>query len=330
MSPRRLLAALAVISALLVPAAVAWACNPQPNLGTDQRSYTPGEAMTVSGSWFRANEPVTIATSPSGPSRDTRATSAGTFQEGFAAPRDPGSYVVTASHPGGAPARTTFTVTSPSSTGGNPRPEFVEPTIERSPAGVTIVRPPVETGGPGDSRSDSRPQPARAARGGSAEQPTTIFLQPQPAPARTTGGGSVGGGSGGGGGFDGGGSSGGGSGGDTGSGGAASGSENGVIRVPAGRSVFVDSLAPADRRAGGAGRATTTAAGQGPSERAATGDLWGGFRSGKAPSLIAGGSAEDDSGPGASIGLALLGLGLVGLLSALAVAEARRRRALAG
>jgi hypothetical protein len=160
-------------------------------------------------------------------------------------------------------------------------------------------------------------------------------FQSAPAPApRTTGGGSFAGSSGG---SDGGGGSGssGSGGGTNGDGGAASGREDGgVTRVPAGRSVFVGSLAPADRRAGGAGRTTTAAeqpAGRGgPSERAATGDLWGGFRSGKTPSLVPGDGSADDGGSGASIGLGLLGLGLVGLLSALAVAQVRRRRALAG
>ena len=337
-SPRRLAVVLAVLAAVLVPAAVAWACNPQPEVGTDKFTYRQGEQMTVTGRYFRGNAAISITSDPAGVSGGATSTSAGTFRTRLAAPSQPGSYTLKARANNGIAARTTFTVAEPSSTGGGGNaPRFSEPTIERSPAGVTIVRreatgvPREATGDSGGSRRDPRPQPARS---GSGEQPTTVVLQSAPAPgARTSGGGSLGGSSGGGSGFDGGGSSGGGSGGDSGAGGAASGTENGVLRAPASR-VFVDSLAPADRRAGGAGRATTTAAdgaaGRGPSERAATGDLWGGFRSGKAPSLIAGGSADDGSGPGASIGLALLGLGLVGLLSALAVAEARRRRALAG
>lgn len=323
MSPARLAVVLTVIAAMLVPAAVAWACNPQGDVRTDQQSYRPGEDMTVSGSWFSSNTNITITTDPPGVSAGTTSTSAGTFRTTVAAPSEPGSYALMASD-GRAPARTTFTVAERTQPSGG-TPTFGEPTIDRSPAGV-VTRVGQPTGSSGGSDPGPRPQPARA---GSSE-PTTIVLRPAPAPAaRTTGGG---GSLGGGGGFDGGGgSSGGGSGGgESGAGGAASGTESGVIRVPAGRSVFVDSLAPADRRAGGAGRATTTAAGRGPSERAATGDLWGGFRSGKAPSLLDAGGSADDSGPGASIGLALLGLGLVGLLSALAVAEARRRRALAG
>lgn len=333
MSPRRLLAVLAAISALLVPAAVAWACNPQGDVRPDKLSYAPGEQMTVMGSYFAPNKTITLTRDPGGPADSTKSTSAGTFQTQFEAPSEPGSYTLLASD-GRAPARTTFRVASPSSTqpppttNNPPRFEFAEPVIERSrPGSPTPAQP---QGDPRGVPSDPRPQPG----GGGSSEPTTVIFQSAPAPGpRTTGGGSVGGGAGGGGFDGGGGSAGGGSGGGTGGNGGATSGENGVIRVPAARTVFVDSLAPADRRAGGAGRATTTAAdpaaGRQPSERAATGDLWGGFRSGKAPALLPDGSA-DDGGPGASIGLALLGLGLVGLLSALAVAEARRRRALAG
>jgi hypothetical protein len=335
------------MAALLVPAAVAWACNPQPRVGTDKLSYKPGDRMNVSGSFFSPRATIRISTEPSGPSGTETATQAGTFQRTFNAPDDPGSYTLLASANGGTAARTTFEVVSPSSTqppsgGTNNPPRYSEPRIQSSPAGTTTRSP-----AGSDERSSQPinvfviPQPARArttgggtTRGGgsSAGGSSGGFQGGEAARTRTTGGGSSAGGSGGG--SDGGSGSGGSGGGNSGDGGAASGSERGVILDAAGRPVFVDSLAPADRRAGGAGRTTTAAdgsAGQGPSERAATGDLWSGFRSGKAPSLLdAGDGSPDDGGSGASIGLALLGLGLVGLLSALAVAEVRRRRALAG
>lgn len=346
MSPRRLLAVLAAVSAMLVPAAVAWACNPSPSMKTDKLSYEKGETMTVSGRYFSTakSNAVTLTTDPAGaaggpvPVRKT-----GTFRTKMAVPNRAGSYTLLATSSNGSPAaRTTFEVASPTPAEAPPQEnapmEFNEPGVERSPAGVTVIRriprgtdtPP--TGSP--DRSDER-SPAPPADRGSSRQPPRVFYQAAPAPART-GGGSVAGATGGG--FDGGGGSGSApGGGNGGGGGTASGSEDGVIRDLTGRTVFVDSLAPADRRAGraGDGGRTTTAAQEpagrgGPSERAATGDLWGGFRSGKAPSLVAGEGSPDEGGPGASIGLGLLGLGLVGLLSALAVAEVRRRRALAG
>ncbi len=359
MSPRRLLAVLAVLSALLVPAAVAWACNPSPSVKTDKLSYKEGETMTVSGRYFSTKETstkqknaVTLTTDPAGASAGpVTVRRTGTFRTKMATPNRPGSYTLLATSSNGSPAaRTTFEVASPATAQPTPAKsisrEFNVPSVEKAPpagagekapAGVTVVVPKGTTPGSPDGSGEPNRAAPQSARGGSAQQPARVFYQSAPASARTAGGGSVAGGTGGG--FDGGGGSGSGSGGGNGGGGGtASGSEDGVIRDLAGRTVFVDSLAPADRRAGRAGDAgrTTTAAQQpagrgGPSERAATGDLWGGFRSGKAPSLVEGdGSADDEGGPGASIGLGLLGLGLVGLLSALAVAEVRRRRALAG
>ncbi|MBA3421768.1 MAG: hypothetical protein H0U12_07735 [Thermoleophilaceae bacterium] len=353
-SPRRLVVVLTVMAALLVPAAVAWACNPSPGMKTDKLSYEKGETMIVSGHYFSTKDKnaVTLRTDPAGAAGGPVAVrKTGTFRTQMAAPNRPGSYTLLATSSNGSPsARTTFEVASPSSTeppsGGTNNPQrFREPSIQSSPAGTTTRSP-----AGSDERSSQPinvfviPQPARARTTGGGTTGTTRgggssaggssggFQGGEAARTRTTGGGSSAGGSGGG--SDGGSGSGGSGGGNSGDGGAASGSERGVILDAAGRPVFVDSLAPADRRAGGAGRTTTAAdgsAGQGPSERAATGDLWSGFRSGKAPSLLdAGDGSPDDGGSGASIGLALLGLGLVGLLSALAVAEVRRRRALAG
>jgi hypothetical protein len=68
----------------------------------------------------------------------------------------------------------------------------------------------------------------------------------------------------------------------------------------------------------------------------ATGDLWSAFRGRKAPAAPSGGIAGDltadasGQGPQLAIGAGLLGLGLVALLGAFAVAETRRRRAPAG
>jgi Ca2+-binding RTX toxin-like protein len=117
MSPRRLLAVLAAISALLVPAAVAWACNPLPVVETDELSYGPGDQMTISGSFFSSsgNPTVTISTDPAGASATgVPVTSAGTFQTTLDAPDQPGAYTLVATSSGTAlAARTTFEVNTP-------------------------------------------------------------------------------------------------------------------------------------------------------------------------------------------------------------------------
>jgi hypothetical protein len=66
--------------------------------------------------------------------------------------------------------------------------------------------------------------------------------------------------------------------------------------------------------------------------RAATGDLWSGFRSGTRPSLGTG-SADNPGSPGVpnlAIGVGLMSAGLVALAGGFGVAEVRRRRAPAG
>jgi len=91
-----------------------------------------------------------------------------------------------------------------------------------------------------------------------------------------------------------------------------------------GQQVFAGSAAPKAKKASG------SKAGSGsPSERSAVGDAWSGFSSG---SFATGGSetpaaslAED--GSGSPLGMAILGLGLVGILGTLlALAVPARRR----
>ncbi len=113
-SPRRLLALLATISALLVPAAVAWACTPQATVGADKLSYAPGEQMTVEGRDFRSNATITITSDPPGLSARTTSTSVGTFSVQLGAPEEPGVYVLVATSSDGAGlARTAFEVSAP-------------------------------------------------------------------------------------------------------------------------------------------------------------------------------------------------------------------------
>ena len=111
LSPRHLLAVLATLSVLLVPAAVAWACTPQAYVVTDKLSYGPGEQMTVKGDRFRSNATISITSDPPGLSTTTTSTSVGTFSVQLDAPGKPGSYVLVAtSSEGEGLARTAFEV----------------------------------------------------------------------------------------------------------------------------------------------------------------------------------------------------------------------------
>lgn len=75
-------------------------------------------------------------------------------------------------------------------------------------------------------------------------------------------------------------------------------------------------------------------AGVQPSERSASGDLWGGFGPGTRswltpPETDAAAAPSPAAGSHLAVGVGLLGLGMVALVAGLGVAEARRRRALA-
>ena len=123
---------------------------------------------------------------------------------------------------------------------------------------------------------------------------------------------------------------GGGSAGKTGAGATA---DTGVKTLASGQAVFADSVGantpkgatPAKR--GSAARSAKAA----PSKSTASGDLWSGFASGKAPAASLGSSAGPESGPGSALtlGLALSAFGLLALAGGAGVAEARRRRRLA-
>jgi len=142
--------ALTAVSLLLVPAAIAWACNPQAQLQPNQASYTPGETMNLSGSFF----PGTMALSVTGPnfSRTVTTTSNGTFAVSVPVPSTPGSYTVRVTRADGGstsglPKVASFQVakavsTAPApvtgppsrSTTGATNPSFSEPGVARSPA----------------------------------------------------------------------------------------------------------------------------------------------------------------------------------------------------
>lgn len=154
--------ALTAVSLLLVPAAIAWACNPQAQLQPNQASYTPGETMQLSGSFF----PRGMAINVTGPnfSRTVTTTSNGAFSVSVPVPTTPGSYTVRATRADGAaqsglPKVVSFQVakavsTAPApvtgppsrSTTGATNPSFSEPGVARSPArGVARTTQPRST-----------------------------------------------------------------------------------------------------------------------------------------------------------------------------------------
>ena len=113
------------------------------------------------------------------------------------------------------------------------------------------------------------------------------------------------------------------------------GSTAGVIEQ-GGQSVFASSAAPGQSKAKGGkdpARSSAKGTGQAASERSAAGDLWSGVTSGASSSLdsaaAVGGQSNGLSG-GMVAGIAILGLGLVGITGGALLVTARRRRGAVG
>jgi hypothetical protein len=294
--------ALAALVLLLVPAAIAWACNPQAYIRTTQSGYGPGAQVVVQGAFFKANKEVILNLEPGGEVARVTTASNGSFQTSFRVPRSVGSYSVSAvsfepdgTVTNGLPARTAFEVAQPAA-------------LQRAPASTPA--PPATTQGgerafvlPGITRSPTR---SGAPTGGSGD-----------------GGGGSGSGGGGGGGQPGGGTF----------AGLAGGTVTGATGVP----VFAGSVAPAQATFG----STPAVAAQGAPASAAKGaarstgraaaadsDVWSGFTNGRTPSLTSDAADAPDSGTGSGLGLGigLLALGLLALVAGLTAAEVQRRR----
>ncbi|MGH2984751.1 MAG: hypothetical protein ACRDK5_10955 [Solirubrobacterales bacterium] len=154
---------IALATALLVPAAIAWACNPQAHLSLNSSSYGPGDTITVTGSYFSNGDNISVSTTGSS---DSKVVSGGGFVAQLTAPSSAGSYTVTASrtdgYRAGLPKTASFEVVEPTSpnapsSGGSssfrqPRTPHVQP---RTPhvAGV---------GGGGGTVQDQSGQPVFA------------------------------------------------------------------------------------------------------------------------------------------------------------------------
>lgn len=97
---------------VVVPAAIAWACNPQAQVTFDRTSVQPGQTMTMYGSYFPSEANITVS-GPNG-SVPVKVSKGGSFSRTFTAPTKPGTYVFRASRPTGGAATVAMTVPGPS------------------------------------------------------------------------------------------------------------------------------------------------------------------------------------------------------------------------
>lgn len=168
---RRGIVAMAALALLVVPAAIAWACNPQAQLTPNKASYTPGESMNVSGSFYPRGVQIKVAISD-GQSAVATTNQSGAFQvTGLRTPTRPGTYTITTTRAdgqfqSGLPKVATFTIAAPAARrapASSPAPPaatqqggqraFVEPGVTRSPA-----RSVAGTGSDGGSGGGGQPQ----------------------------------------------------------------------------------------------------------------------------------------------------------------------------
>ena len=143
-----------VVAAIVVPVAIAYACNPQAHVSLDKTAYQPGAAITVNGSFFTPNSAVTV----SGPGGSVQLTtsSGGGFTNRLVAPSAPGNYTITASKPTGGFAAAAFSVAAPApapAPAATPAEPAAAPAAAPAPAAAAAPR----------SRA-SRRRPSHAAR----------------------------------------------------------------------------------------------------------------------------------------------------------------------
>jgi hypothetical protein len=300
------LLALLVAASVVVPAAIAWACGPNRQMQMDRFVYEPGQTVTVRGSNFQAGAELRFTLEP-GSNEVARVTvpTDTSFEVAFPAPSTPGSYVVQAQgYQNGERidwlvSRESFEVRQPQST--------TPPSTETPTPGATAPAPGTTAPAPGATAPSGPGTSPRTQRG--AERPAARSGEGRRVGSRA-GGGAV--------------------------------RPGDVTMIRQGRRVFAGSvprqqrvaaagLSPAPGRRPAAGFASR---GERSSQRSAVGDVWSGFGTSRNPSLVPkdGDPAVADGGSSSGVawGIGLLSLGLLTLVGAVGVAEARRRRALSG
>ncbi len=315
---------LACAASVLASAAIAWACVPASYLWMEPAFGTPGKAVTVHGEQFEGGSVEVRWGSETGPLLATAPSANFTATIEIPSAAD-GVYTVlalTRNADGSIRewARTPFEVTSSSSAGSwgdggyGQRPAeaggWPSPAPRPSPGPTASTPLPSPRGGftpgsaspvPQDAGRALLPQPVSSPRDRAGEPRTSLTV---PAQGRR--------------------------------GSKRAAFFAGSLPVAAPTVFFAGSLPSAVRAdLGGfavAPARTGSAVTRGASEGSATGeDLWSGFTDGNAPSLSGGGNdaidLTDANDASLTVGVGLLGLGLVGVFGGLAVAELRRRRA---
>lgn len=327
---------LALMAGALIPAALAMACNPQAYLTLDKSQYAPGSSVSVAGSFFRGDTNITVSIDRIG-SSTVKTAANGSFKTTFAIPAGAASGGYTVSAIGyeangdvinGLPARASFSVAQPA-----PQPAAPQPVEPSTPAASSpqASQPSAPTAQPAAGQPSapqaSRPTQARPtapSTSASGFREPKVITEPNvrsSRPTATTTRRST-------------------------SGGATANADRATV---GGRTVFGGSVAPvistpapavaavtprssATRPTGGTRTASPSAAvGPQAAERTATDDVWGALNSDRTPSVLpAAGDGVAVSSPRngsqMTLGLLLLGGGVLALAGGLAAGEARRRR----
>ncbi|HET8953545.1 MAG TPA: hypothetical protein VFN44_23685 [Solirubrobacteraceae bacterium] len=293
-----------VVAAALVPAAIAWACNPQAHISLNGTSFSPGQSITVYGSYFATNANVTVSGAGNAPVTVKTSGGGGFTVSGFTAPSTPGSYTITATRPTGGFAPVSFQVVAPAQA--NPPVTTgtgTQPSGSSAPAEQQAQAPSRSFETPAVAKSEREPATSRERSSNGNRSPGSEPTQTTApaAPAQPVFSGST----------------------------APATSTTTFATQPSttGAAAPARTRGNARERSAGSGRATTPAA-AGPSQQTAFSDVWSGFQPGRTASLTSAGAGAPDNGPGSQLawGIGLLALGVFGLVGGLAYTEARRRR----
>ncbi len=302
---RRRASIITMVAALfVVPAAIAYACNPQAHVSLDKSTYQPGAAITVYGSYFVPNANIAVS-GPSG-SGTVKASGGGGFvYKGLVAPSAPGNYTITASRPTGGFAPTSFSVAAPAqpapSAAAAPTAAAPSAPAASAPAGPATKATAPKFKAPSIARSQAPASGERSTRA----TPSTASPRASRSTATTTA---------------------------TSSGGQQVFSGSTAQAAPSTTFAPAPAAATGTSRSGsGSGstkRTATTPPVAAPAEQAALSDLFSNYEPGRTPSLMGAvaGAPQGGAGSGLGLGIGLLAFGLVSLVAGLTAAEVRRRR----
>lgn len=321
---------LALAAGALIPAALALACNPQAYLTLDKSQYAPGDSVRVTGSFFRGDANITVSLDRTGQASTVRTSGNGSFQTTFALPAGAPSGGYTVSAIGyesngdvinGLPARASFSVAA-AQAAPQPSPPAAETPAASEPAAQTAQPAAGQPSAPQATRP-VQPRPTTSSRDASGFREPGVTSEPNVQTSGTAR--------------------------STTRRATRAATPAGADRVTlGGRTVFGGSVAPATvapaiaaptTRAGGTQatggtRATSrsgASVGRQAAEQTTADDVWGAVGSGREPSVlpVAGDGVAVSSprtGSQLTLGLLLLGGGVLALVGGLAAGEARRRR----